>query len=302
MAEPRGFCAGVIRAVSLVRKTLLEYGPPVYVRHEIVHNRHVIAELETAGAVFVEDLKEIKDRNRPVVFSAHGVPLSVYTEAKNLGLTVIDATCPLVNRVHRQIKKYAQENLPIIVIGKNGHPEIIGTVGQLPEKYPLKVISSRSEAEALNFSQGQKIGMVTQTTLSVDDTQEITAYLRHRFPKLTAMKAGDICYATTNRQKAVKALAQKADVIIIIGSANSSNSRQLKETALKAGAQAAFLIDDAGDLDWRKLDNCATLGISAGASAPEYLVEDLLDNLRRHYDNIKIHKLIIAEEKVSFKI
>ena len=302
LAEPRGFCAGVIRAVSIVREALRKYGAPVYVRHEIVHNKHVIAELEKAGAVFIEDLNEIQDLNRPVIFSAHGVSLSVTEEAKRRGLTVIDATCPLVSRVHQQIRKYADRKLPVIVIGKAGHPEIIGTAGQLPDGYPLRIISSKAEAETLDFSADEEIGMVTQTTLSVDDTAEITAYLQKRFSKLVAMKAGDICYATTNRQKAVKALAQKTDTVIIIGSANSSNSRQLKETALKAGAAEALLIDDAGDLDWKKLENCAKLGISAGASAPEYLVEGLLDNLRRHYDKIKIHKLIIAEEKVSFKI
>ncbi len=302
MAEPRGFCAGVIRAISLVRQALQKYGAPVYVRHEIVHNKHVIDELKKAGAVFIEDLSEIKDCSRPLIFSAHGVPESVAEVAQDMGLIVIDATCPLVAKVHKQIKKFALKNIPIIVIGKAGHPEIVGTAGQVSADYPLTIISSLEDAKKLEFDNNQEIGVVTQTTLSVDDTKEIFDYLQQRFINLAKMSASDICYATTNRQKAVKALAQEVDTVLIIGSANSSNSKQLKETALKAGAAQALLIDDASDLDWNKLNNCAKIGISAGASAPEYLVEELLENLSKRYDNIKIHKLIIAEEKVSFKI
>lgn len=300
LAEPRGFCAGVRRAVRLVEETLQKFGAPVYVRHEIVHNKHVIAELQSKGAVFIEDIHQA-DPLRPLIFSAHGVSAAVAAEAEAMGLQVIDATCPLVAKVHAQVRKYATAGMEIIVIGKAEHPEIIGTVGQAPQGTRIQVINSPKEAEELIVDPQRSVGFVTQTTLSEADTQDIVAILKHRFPHLNSLKKDDICFATTNRQAAVKALAQKAPAVIIIGSKNSSNSRQLRETALKNGAQTALLIDNASELDWHLLAEFENIGISAGASAPEYLVEELLLALRAHYDKINIHHVIINRENVEFK-
>lgn len=301
LAEPRGFCAGVRRAINLVEDALTQFGAPVYVRHEIVHNKYVIADLEKKGAVFIEELSEVKN-NRPVIFSAHGVGLDVIEEAKALGLKTIDATCPLVNKVHQQIKKFNDKNMQIVVIGKKNHPEIIGTIGQVKNPNKVHVIASAEEVENLEISAEEEIGFVTQTTLSGDDTVEIVNALKIKFPKIGSMAKADICYATTNRQKAIKSLSEKAPMIIVLGSKNSSNSKQLKETALKSGAKEAVLVDCADELDWNELKKYSAIGISAGASAPEYLVEDLLLAFSKHYDKINIHNVIFVKENVTFKL
>ena len=293
LAEPRGFCTGVRRAVGIVEEALKQYGAPVFVRHEIVHNKFVIENLRAKGAVFIDELAEVPD-GRPVVFSAHGVS----EEAERRGLTVLDATCPLVAKVHRQIARLEEDGAEIVVIGKKNHPEIIGTVGQLKHPEKAHVICSAAEAEQLALAEDTTVGFVTQTTLSVDDTAEIIGILRKKFKNLLAMSRSDICFATTNRQGAVKALASKTAVVVIIGSANSSNSRQLRETALKNGAAKAFLIDDAAELDFAEIGG--SLGISAGASAPEELVEGLLAELKKHYDKIKIHHVNSVKEKDRF--
>ena len=288
IAEPRGFCAGVRRAIEIVEQALRDYGAPVYVRHEIVHNKHVIEDLKNKGMIFIDELAQMQDQSRPLIFSAHGVPQSVADETDKLGIKTIDATCPLVAKVHNQIKKLYDEDMEIIVIGKKNHVEIIGTVGQIPSSNKLHIINSKEDIEALNINPESKVGFVTQTTLSVDDTKEIVAALKQKFPSISAMRKDDICFATTNRQKAVKEMAKVAELIIVIGSKNSSNSKQLKEVALKNGAKNAVLIDDASELDWALLKEYQTIGITAGASAPEYLVQDLLDQLKSRYDNIKI--------------
>lgn len=302
LANPRGFCAGVRRAIEIVEKAIAEFGPPIYVRHEIVHNKHVIAELKEKGAVFVNSLEDIEDTSRPVVFSAHGVSNFVKQRAKELGLKTIDATCPLVSRVHRQIAALEKKGSEIIVIGKANHAEIIGTIGQMESPYRTHVINSLEEAKALNLPKETEIGFVTQTTLSVDDTKEIIEYLRKTYPNLEAMKKDDICFATTNRQKAVKEIAPQVDLLIVIGSKNSSNSKQLKDVALKNGAANAVLIDDVSELEESFLHNVRRVGITAGASAPEHLVEDLICKLKESYDIINISNVIVAEENVAFKI
>lgn len=301
LAEPRGFCAGVRRAIAIVEKALKDFGAPVYVRHEIVHNKYVIADLTGKGVVFIEELTEA-DPNRPVVFSAHGVSREVIAEAERLGLQTIDATCPLVQKVHNQIAKFDQQGLTIIVIGKAKHPEIIGTVGQSLNPGNIYVISTPEDAAALDLRADLPLGFVTQTTLSIDETREIIRILRERFPQIKGMPKADICYATTNRQNAIKALAQKTPNIVVLGSKNSSNSNQLKNTALKNGAAQAWLIDDYQELDWAEIGRLDSIGISAGASAPEYLVDDLLAELKRRYDNIKIQQIIITQENVNFTV
>ncbi len=301
LAEPRGFCAGVCRAVMIVKDALQKYGAPVYVRHEIVHNRHVIHELEEIGAIFINELDEA-DISRPLIFSAHGVSAAVEKQAKNRGFSVIiNATCPLVDKVHRQIRKYAANNMNIVVIGKAEHPEIIGTVGQLEDISKVRVIKSVEDVADIPFSPDEPIGFVTQTTLSVDETLAVSTALRARYPQLSSLKNDDICFATTNRQAAVKKIAEQSDIVIVIGSKNSSNSRQLREVALKAGAKSAYLIDDVSEIPWEILDTAENIGISAGASAPEHLVAELIGALNLHYDNIKIHHVIIAQENVKFK-
>lgn len=301
LAEPRGFCAGVRRAISLVEESLERFGAPVYVRHEIVHNKHVIADLKQKGAVFIDELEEA-DLSRPVIFSAHGVSASVVEQAEKLGLKFIDATCPLVGKVHYQIRKMAAAGKKIIIIGKASHPEIIGTRGQIPADYEACIISSAAEVDSLPFSATDEVGFVTQTTLSVNDTKEIISRLKARFPSLEGPKQNDICYATTNRQQAVGELAAQCPTVIIIGSKNSSNSRQLREVALKSGAKQAFLIDDAAELDWDALDTKNPIGVSAGASAPEYLVENLLVEFKRRYGIIDTSRLVITEENVNFRL
>lgn len=301
LASPRGFCGGVRRAVRLVEQALKDFGAPVYVRHEIVHNKHVVEDLARRGVVFVESLTEIADRSRPVIISAHGAPRSVYQEAAALGLKLIDATCPLVDKVHQKIVRLAQEGKNIAVVGKAGHPEIIGTVGQLDDGFRCKIISTPQEAETLGFETDAPVGMVTQTTLSTTEVADIMEILQRRFGKVDALAQSDTCYATTHRQAAVRELAKHAAVIIVVGSKNSSNSQQLKKIALEAGAAASYLIDDVSEMPWAKLENIRTLGISAGASAPEELVEEILAALKKRYTNLKIHDIIVADREVRIQ-
>ncbi len=301
LAEPRGFCAGVRRAINIVENALQKYGPPIYVRHEIVHNKHVIEELKNKGAVFVEGIEEIPESS-VVILSAHGVGLDVIKQAKEKHLTIIDATCPLVEKVHRQIQKYAAQNFEIIVIGKSSHPEIIGTLGQIPDYKRIHVINSIQEAEKIQISANVPVGFVTQTTLSVDDTQEIINVLKTRFPEIEGLQTKDICYATTNRQNAIKKIAPLSDCVFVLGSKNSSNSKQLRDVALKNNAPQAYLIDDVTEIDWNTLDTCHTFGISAGASAPEYLVEELIDEFKSRYHKINIQDVIIAKENINFRL
>ena len=301
LAEPRGFCAGVRRAIEIVENALEQYGAPIYVRHEIVHNKHVIEDLKQKGAVFIEDILDT-DPKRPLIFSAHGVSQEVKDKSRELGLFTIDATCPLVEKVHRQVRKFFEQNFEIIVIGKKEHPEIVGTVGQVGESAKLHVIYSLEEAKSLEIKDTEHVGFVTQTTLSTDDTLEIIHCLKERFPKIQGLPKADICYATTNRQTAVKELVKHTPNIVILGSKNSSNSRHLQETALKAGAQNAWLADDASELDWEKINTFSSLGISAGASAPEYLVEDLLKELAKRYHNINKKYVTVVKENINFKL
>lgn len=297
LAEPRGFCAGVCRALSLVEKVLNQYGAPIYVRHEIVHNKHVISSLQNKGVIFVEEIDDA-DVSRPLILSAHGVSKSVIERAKSLGFNIIDATCPLVSKVHHQIKKYASLGMNYIVIGKKEHPEVIGTLGQVDDDNVV-VISKLEDVEKINFNNGKDVGFVTQTTLSVDETKEIVAALKLKFPKIISQKRDDICFATTNRQKAVKAISEKSEVVIIIGSKNSSNSKQLQNVATSCGVNA-YLVDDVSELDLSKFKKIKNIGISAGASAPEHLVEELLSCLQEYYDNINIHNIIITKENREF--
>lgn len=301
LAEPRGFCAGVRRAIAIVENALEQYGAPIYVRHEIVHNKHVIEDLKQKGAVFIEDILDA-DQKRPLIFSAHGVSQEVKDKSRELGLFTIDATCPLVEKVHRQVRKFFEQNFEIIVIGKKEHPEIVGTVGQVGESAKLHVIYSLEEAKSLEIKDTEHVGFVTQTTLSTDDTLEIIHCLKERFPKIQGLPKADICYATTNRQTAVKELVKHTPNIVILGSKNSSNSRHLQETALKAGAQNAWLADDASELDWEKINTFSSIGISAGASAPEYLVEDLLKELAKRYHNINKKYVTVVKENINFKL
>lgn len=301
LAEPRGFCAGVRRAIAIVENALVQYGAPIYVRHEIVHNRHVIEDLTRKGVIFIEEMNQA-DPKRPLIFSAHGVSQEVVKSAQDAGLFTIDATCPLVEKVHRQVRKFFEQKCEIIVIGKKEHPEIIGTIGQVPVSALLHVIYSLDEAKSLEIKHPENVGFVTQTTLSTDDTLEIIHCLKQRFPKIQGLPKADICYATTNRQTAVKELVKKTPNIIILGSKNSSNSRHLQETALKAGAQNAWLADDYTELDWEKISTFSSLGISAGASAPEYLVEDLLQELEKRYHNINKSYVTVVKENINFKL
>ena len=300
LVQPRGFCAGVRRAIDIVHKILQEYGAPIYVRHEIVHNKHVIENLKSQGVIFVEELEEVSDKTRPVIFSAHGVSEKIKKQAQELKLNVIDATCPLVNAIHQKIKKLEKDNANIIVIGKETHPEIQGTLGQLSNPQIAHVINKISDIERLTINNSKALGVVTQTTLSVDDTKDIMDALRKKFSS-SKDKYSNICFATTNRQKAVQELANKTKNIIIIGSKNSSNSTNLKNAAVKYGAEKAWLIDDVSEVDWGALDKCQTIGVSAGASAPDYLVDELITALRTRYDNINIHDVIVTEENTHFK-
>ena len=299
LATPRGFCAGVDRAIQIVERAIEKYGAPVYVRHEIVHNRHVVERLKDLGAVFVEELSECPT-DRPVVFSAHGVPKSVPTEAKGRQMLYLDATCPLVSKVHVEAQRHYDAGKEIVLIGHAGHPEVVGTMGQLPDGV-VKLIETVEDARAFDPIDPANVAFATQTTLSVDDTAEIVAALRERFPDIAAPHKEDICYATTNRQEAVKAISARADVLLVLGSANSSNSVRLVEVGKRSGAKGAYLIDDARGLDLAWLEGAATLGVTAGASAPELLVQGLIDRLAETFD-VTVEEVDTVRETVSFKL
>ena len=303
LAGPRGFCAGVDRAIRVVEEALRRYGSPVYVRHEIVHNRTVVQELEAQGAVFVEELDEVPADGH-VVFSAHGVPKSVPAEAERRNLLYLDATCPLVSKVHREAERHfaggGAERRHILMIGHAGHPEVVGTMGQLPPG-SMTLVQSVADAETVQPADPAKLAFITQTTLSVDDTAEIVETLRRRFPLIEGPKREDICYATTNRQAAVKAIATDCDLVIVIGSPNSSNSQRLREVAERAGAARAILLPKAGQLDWLVLSGVRRLGVTAGASAPESLVQELLGMLADRF-TLLIEERQVTTEDVVFKL
>ncbi len=298
LASPRGFCAGVDRAVRIVEEALRRYGEPVYVRHEIVHNRTVVEDLRAKGAVFVDELDEVP-ADAPVVFSAHGVPKSVPAEARRRNLLYLDATCPLVSKVHREAERHFANGCHILLIGHAGHPEVEGTLGQLPAG-SITLVQTPDEARRVTPPAG-RLAFITQTTLSVDDTADMVAILRARFPFLEGPRREDICYATTNRQAAVKAIAPGADLVLVIGAANSSNSQRLREVAERSGAARALLLPTAAALDWPDLDGVATLGLTAGASAPESLVEALLARLATRF-RLAIDERRVTEEDVTFKL
>lgn len=299
LAAPRGFCAGVDRAIQIVERSIEKFGAPVYVRHEIVHNRHVVDRLTKLGAVFVEELDECPD-DRPVVFSAHGVPKSVPKAAEAREMTFLDATCPLVSKVHVEAERHAKEGLHILLIGHEGHPEVIGTMGQLPPGQ-MSLIETVEDANRYVPADSQKLALVTQTTLSVDDTADIIAALKSRFPDIALPYKEDICYATTNRQMAVKAIAERCDLLLVIGSKTSSNSKRLVEVGAKAGSDDASLISSADTIDWDAVDAADTIGLSAGASAPEYLTDGVLAALRSRYE-ISCQEVEVVKEKVIFRL
>jgi 4-hydroxy-3-methylbut-2-enyl diphosphate reductase len=282
LCGPRGFCAGVDRAIQIVVLALKKYGAPVYVRHEIVHNRYVVEGLEARGAIFVQELDEIPPTSQPVIFSAHGVPKSVPEQADRLHLLYLDATCPLVSKVHKQALRHLRHDRHVLLIGHAGHPEVIGTMGQLPAG-SVTLVETEDDASAFE-AKGRGLGYVTQTTLSVDDTASIISRLRERFPDLADPAAESICYATTNRQEAVKLAAGGADHFLIVGAPNSSNSRRLVEVALRAGAKKAMLVQTAKDIPWPEIERASIVGLSAGASAPEILVEEIIEAFRQHFD------------------
>jgi 4-hydroxy-3-methylbut-2-enyl diphosphate reductase len=299
LAAPRGFCAGVDRAIQIVERALERFGAPVYVRHEIVHNRHVVERLEALGAVFVEELDQCPD-DRPVVFSAHGVPKQVPEEAARRNLIYVDATCPLVSKVHVEAQRHHATEREIVLIGHAGHPEVVGTMGQLPDG-AITLIETVEDARSFVPHDPSRLAFVTQTTLSVDDTSDIVAALQARFPQIEAPHKEDICYATTNRQAAVKALAPQCDIVFVIGAPNSSNSVRLVEVAKRAGAQRSQLISSAEDVDWAAIGPISTVGITAGASAPEDLVEGLIAAFRERY--VVVQKDIrVTDEDVIFKL
>jgi 4-hydroxy-3-methylbut-2-enyl diphosphate reductase len=299
LANPRGFCAGVERAIEIVEQALIKFGRPVYVRHEIVHNRYVVAGLEAKGAVFVEDLAAVPE-GVPVIFSAHGVPKSVPAEAEARNLFYLDATCPLVSKVHREAERHARTGQQIILIGHAGHPEVIGTMGQLGEGTIL-LVESAADAEAVEIADPDQLAFITQTTLSVDDTAEIVEVLRRRFPKIRGPKKEDICYATTNRQQAVKAIAARCDAILVVGAPNSSNSQRLVEVARNLGCRTAMLVQRAADIDWAQIEGVRALGVTAGASAPEVLVEEVIAACRERYD-VVLEEVTVTSENVQFKL
>jgi 4-hydroxy-3-methylbut-2-enyl diphosphate reductase len=299
LATPRGFCAGVDRAIQIVERALEKYGAPVYVRHEIVHNRHVVERLRSQGAVFVRELDECPD-DRPVVFSAHGVPKSVPQAAKSRRLFFLDATCPLVSKVHVEAERHHAAGRHIILIGHAGHPEVVGTMGQLPPG-AISLVETIEDAEAFQRPGNQPLAYATQTTLSVDDTVGILGALKRRFPELPDPHKEDICYATTNRQEAVKRMGEGCDLVLVVGSQNSSNSARLVEVALKAGAGDSRLIDDASHIDWAWFDGVEVVGVTAGASAPETLIAELVEAIRARFDTETIED-DGAREAVTFKL
>lgn len=298
LAAPRGFCAGVDRAIKIVELALKKYGAPVYVRHEIVHNRHVVESLEAAGAIFVEELDEVPN-DVPVVFSAHGVPKQVPAEAERRKMFYLDATCPLVSKVHREAERHFKEDRHILMIGHDGHPEVIGTLGQLP-KGAITLIETPEDAASVVVEDPSNLAFITQTTLSVDDTAAVIAVLQQRFPEIAGPKREDICYATTNRQEAVKAIAEQCDLILVIGAANSSNSVRLVEVAQKEGA-AAKLVANYEKIDWSMFEGASSVGITAGASAPEILVQEVIAAIAERY-TVEMEEVETTRENVIFKL
>ena len=299
LSAPRGFCAGVERAIEIVEKSIKKYGAPVYVRHEIVHNKYVVDDLKNKGAIFVEELEEIKDKTRPVIFSAHGVPKKIPEDAKNYNMTYVDATCPLVSKVHREAENLNKAGYHLILIGHQNHPEVIGTMGQLP-KGSIDLIQNENEAKEYKPQNNKKISYVTQTTLSVDDTKDIIKILKDRFPDIKEPLKEDICYATTNRQMAVKNIAKKCDLFFVIGSRNSSNSVRLVEVAKKSGCNNSILIHSQSEIPFDLIQNSNTIGISSGASAPEILVDNFIKELKNRFV-VSIDEVEIIKENVIFK-
>jgi 4-hydroxy-3-methylbut-2-enyl diphosphate reductase len=300
LCSPRGFCAGVVRAIDSVERALALYGPPVYVRHEIVHNRYVVDSLKAKGAVFVEELDEIPDTDAPVIFSAHGVAKAVPEEAQRRNFFALDATCPLVTKVHREAEIHFRRGREIVLIGHAGHPEVVGTMGQLPDG-AVRLVETLADAQAFVPRDETRLAYVTQTTLSLDDTAEIVAFLKRRFPDIVGPHKEDICYATTNRQEAVKRVAPTVDAMIVVGAPNSSNSQRLKEVAERAGCRHAALVQRAADIDWDRFGAISSLGITAGASAPEVLVEEIIDAFAARYQ-VRVETVSAAEEGVFFPL
>ena len=299
LAGPRGFCAGVDRAILMVEEALKKYGNPVYVRHEIVHNKYVVEDLKEKGAIFINELNEIKDLSRPVIFSAHGVPKSVPDEAKNLNLLYFDATCPLVSKIHREVENFEKQNLPIILIGHHNHPEVIGTMGQI--KSSIHLVENEKDVELLKLDNNKKIAYVTQTTLSVDETKEIIKAIKKKFNDVIEPRKNDICYATTNRQDAVKKIASNCEVFFVIGAYNSSNSIRLVEVAKKYGAGKSILLENIEQFDEKIFKNINSIGLTASASAPEILVQKFIELLEKKFD-IELIQDDFIKEDVNFKI
>jgi 4-hydroxy-3-methylbut-2-en-1-yl diphosphate reductase len=300
LAAPRGFCAGVDRAIKIVELALEKYGAPVYVRHEIVHNKHVVDELKAKGAIFVEELDEVPPGNSPVIFSAHGVPKAVPADARARNMFFLDATCPLVSKVHVEAERQHAEGRHILLVGHAGHPEVIGTLGQLPDG-AATLIETLDDVARLTPPDGDKLAYVTQTTLSVDDTAAIVAALKARFPLITGPHKEDICYATTNRQEAVKAIAGRAERMLVVGAPNSSNSLRLVEVAKRSGCVEAVLVQRAHDIPWHLFSGAGTIGITAGASAPESLVQEVVDAFRARFD-VTIEDVITRVERIAFNV
>ena len=299
LAGPRGFCAGVDRAIEMVKGALKKYGAPVYVRHEIVHNKFVVENLKSQGAIFVEELNEIEDRSRPVIFSAHGVPKAVPEEALSLNLVYYDATCPLVSKIHKEVENFDKKNLPVILIGHRNHPEVIGTMGQTDKK--IHLVEKVEDVKKLPLNQNDEIAYVTQTTLSVDDTKDIIKEIKLHFSNVIEPKKNDICYATTNRQEAVKKIANQCDYFLVIGASNSSNSLRLVEVAKNYGSKKAILVEDVDSLNLNIFQESENIGITASASSPEVLVKKLIDNLKRNFE-IHINEGSYQKEDVFFKV
>lgn len=300
LAAPRGFCAGVVRAIDIVERALALYGAPVFVRHEIVHNKFVVDSLKAKGAIFVKELDEITDATRPVVFSAHGVPKSVPAMAAARHMFQLDATCPLVTKVHMEAQRHHAEGFEIILIGHQGHPEVIGTMGQLPDG-AVRLIETVEDARRISVLNPEKLAYITQTTLSVDDTRDVVSELQRRFPLIRGPYKEDICYATTNRQEAVKSIAPRVQLLLVVGAPNSSNSQRLVEVGARHGTPRSLLVQRASDLDWSTLEGLSVIGITAGASAPESLVNEMIDAFRDHYD-VAVETVSLREENVAFKL
>mgnify|MGYP006104790955 CR=1 FL=1 len=298
LAAPRGFCAGVVRAIDIVEKVLNKYGSPVYVRHEIVHNKHVVDDLKKKGAIFVDELNQIKDLSRPVIFSAHGVPKDIPREAERKKIFYVDATCPLVTKVHKEAERHNKNGYKIILIGHKDHPEVIGTMGQIP-KEKIILVETINDAKDLNIN--EPVAYVTQTTLSVDDTKDIIKVLKKKYPNIKGPIKEDICYATTNRQDAVKKIASKCEMFFVIGSDNSSNSKRLVEVAKKAGCNKSYLVNSNDQLPLKEIIKCSKIGLTSGASAPEKLVQDFILEIKKHV-NISIEEFMGTKENITFKL